>query len=314
MESLIGDWVMQFMPVHTDNPPVPVEPPSSFLLGNKWMDYGLAIAAALVIPVVRSVLRSTVYEPVGMALMFSGRQASALTGKQKERLKKWNESFWKMSIFLSFTILALAISVGELWFWDTRYFWLGCNQFPCNLTVSRGLLVFYCIETGFYIQAIHFLAVHEVRRKDWLECMIHHCAAVALLFYSYSVNFTRVGVMIMLVHDASDIFLEAAKLARYAKAQVLATGLFVVFAIIWVITRNVIFPFVLIRSTMTETLHYAHLNNISAEPHYTVLNSMLILLEILHMYWTYLIFKIIWRQVKGGDARDIREDDSDNDD
>ena len=32
--------------------------------------------------------------------------------------------------------------------------------------------------------------------------------------YSYHVNFARVGVMIILVHDVSDIFLEAAKLAR----------------------------------------------------------------------------------------------------
>ncbi len=55
----------------------------------------------------------------------------------------------------------------------------------------------------------------QVRRKDWLESMIHHWATVGLLAYSYYVNFTRVGVMILLVHDASDIFLEAAKLARW---------------------------------------------------------------------------------------------------
>ncbi len=35
-----------------------------------------------------------------------------------------------------------------------------------------------------------------------------------LLVYSYYVNFTRVGVMVLLVHDISDIFLEAAKLCR----------------------------------------------------------------------------------------------------
>jgi hypothetical protein len=46
----------------------------------------------------------------------------------------------------------------------SRYFWLGCNHFPpCNLGVSRGVLLFYTIETGFYVQAIHFLIFHEVR-------------------------------------------------------------------------------------------------------------------------------------------------------
>lgn len=44
-----------------------------------------------------------------------------------------------------------------------RHFWLGCNHFPpCNLSVSKGVLLFYTVETGFYIQSIHFLLFHEV--------------------------------------------------------------------------------------------------------------------------------------------------------
>jgi len=54
----------------------------------------------------------------------------------------------------------------------------------------------------------------QIRRKDWLESMIHHVATTLLLVYSYYVNFTRVGVMVLLIHDMSDIFLEAAKLCR----------------------------------------------------------------------------------------------------
>lgn len=59
----------------------------------------------------------------------------------------------------------------------------------------------------------------QVRRKDWAESMAHHIATVILLVYSYAVNFARVGTMILLVHDASDIFLESAKLARYTHRQ-----------------------------------------------------------------------------------------------
>lgn len=60
----------------------------------------------------------------------------------------------------------------------------------------------------------------QVRRKDWLESMIHHVATTMLLVYSYYVNFTRVGVMVLLVHDISDIFLEAAKLCRWGARAV----------------------------------------------------------------------------------------------
>lgn len=54
----------------------------------------------------------------------------------------------------------------------------------------------------------------QVRRKDWLESMVHHIATVLLLVYSYYVNFARVGTMVLITHDISDIFLELAKLLR----------------------------------------------------------------------------------------------------
>jgi hypothetical protein len=51
----------------------------------------------------------------------------------------------------------------------------------------------------------------EVRRKDWAESFTHHVVTLGLLYYSWYVNFTRPGMMVMLLHDVSDIFLEAAK-------------------------------------------------------------------------------------------------------
>ena len=38
-------------------------------------------------------------------------------------------------------------------FRDTRYFWLGCTQFPpCNYPVSRGLRLLYALELAYYTQ------------------------------------------------------------------------------------------------------------------------------------------------------------------
>ena len=60
----------------------------------------------------------------------------------------------------------------------------------------------------------------KVRRKDFAESLAHHVVTLALLYYSFYANFVRPGLIIMLLHDVSDIFLEAAKLARYAGRQV----------------------------------------------------------------------------------------------
>ena len=59
----------------------------------------------------------------------------------------------------------------------------------------------------------------------------------------------RVGSVILVVHDASDIFLEIGKLTKYSGLVVAPSIAFVLFAISWVILRLIIFPFVLIRST-----------------------------------------------------------------
>ena len=32
-----------------------------------------------------------------------------------------------------------------------------------ELLGAAGVLLFYCVQTGFYLQAIHFLTFHEVR-------------------------------------------------------------------------------------------------------------------------------------------------------
>ena len=38
-------------------------------------------------------------------------------------------------------------------FTDTRYFWLGCTQFPpCNYPVSRGIRLLYALELAYYLQ------------------------------------------------------------------------------------------------------------------------------------------------------------------
>mmetsp|Transcript_7478 Transcript_7478/g.19933 ORF Transcript_7478/g.19933 Transcript_7478/m.19933 type:complete len:322 (+) Transcript_7478:128-1093(+) len=315
LDTRFGDqirhYVMALLPRHEveidvlDQP----EPEQVFLLGNRWNDYGLAFFFALALPMLRSFLKATVYEPTANRI-YTRHKLKMTDTERTEWLRKFIESSWKLTIFITFTITAFLVSYGETWFYDTRFYWLGCNHFPpCNLTVSKGVLFFYALETGFYIQAIHFLIFHEVRRKDWLESMIHHIATTLLLVYSYYVNFTRVGVMTLFIHDMSDIFLEAAKLCRCAQQESIGVCMFLLFVPTWILTRNVYFPLVIIRSTLTEPLKYAAIHGIAVEPHYSIFNGLLLLLMILHIYWTYLILKIIYRKLFCGKLDDIREQD-----
>lgn len=44
--------------------------------------------------------------------------------------------------------------------------------------------------------------------QDFNEQIVHHCATLVLLSFSWCVNYIRVGTLVMLIHDASDILLE----------------------------------------------------------------------------------------------------------
>ena len=60
----------------------------------------------------------------------------------------------------------------------------------------------------------------------------------------------------MILHDPSDIFLEAAKIAQYVGHESLATASFAMLVVSWFILRLLVFPFWLISSAMYLHLPY----------------------------------------------------------
>ena len=80
--------------------------------------------------------------------------------------------------------------------------WHGYPHIP----LAGPLKFYYLTETAFYLHQVLILNA-EARRKDHWQMMTHHYITVALMISSYSYNFTRVGCLIMLLMDFSDIFL-----------------------------------------------------------------------------------------------------------
>jgi TLC domain len=64
-----------------------------------------------------------------------------------------------------------------------------------------------------------------------------------------SCRYIRVGSIVMVLHDPSDIFLEAAKLLNYVGAETASVSCFAGLILSWLVLRLTLLPFWVIRST-----------------------------------------------------------------
>ncbi|MEJ1270688.1 ceramide synthase 3 [Cricetulus griseus] len=101
---------------------------------------------------------------------------------------------------------------------------------------------YYILEMSFYWSLLFSLG-SDIKRKDFLANVIHHLAAISLMSFSWCANYIRSGTLVMLVHDVSDIWLESAKMFSYAGWKQTCNALFLIFSIVFFISRFIIFPF-----------------------------------------------------------------------
>ncbi|NWI54945.1 CERS6 synthase, partial [Calyptomena viridis] len=162
---------------------------------------------------------------------------------------------------------------------------------------------YYIVELSFY-WSLMFSQFIDVKRKDFGIMFTHHIVAVTLISFSYVTNLTRVGTLIFCLHDAADIFLEAAKMAYYCKCQKLSDLLFLTFAVVFIVSRLGIHPLWILNTTFFEL--YEALGNF---PALWVFNVLLIVLQILHCFWSYLVIKTAYKAIsKGKVGKDARSD------
>ncbi|KAJ7999409.1 hypothetical protein DPEC_G00194120 [Dallia pectoralis] len=214
-------------------------------------------------------------------------------------LVKFCESMWRFTFYLGIFTYGILFLWQCPWMWDTRHCWY---HYPYQV-LTPGLYTYYVIELAFY-WSLMFSQFRDVQRKDFFIMFIHHLATVSLISFSYANNMLRVGSLVMCVHDASDILLEAAKLTNYAKYQRICDSLFVVFSGVFFITRLIIFPFWILNSTLFESWQI-----IGPYPSWWLFNTLLLVLQMLHIIWSYLIAGIAFKALfRGKVCKDDRSD------
>ena len=241
-----------------------------------------------------------------------GRRRQA---QKQRKVIKYVEALWRFFFYAAFcvvgvhTLLLPEPAPWMPWVGDTKQFW---NGWPLHHVINDGIRFYYQVELGSYL---HQLMWTEVSRSDAMEMLLHHLTTILLIGLSYVTNYTRVGVTIMLLHDTADVFLESAKVFNYSSkpkghewAKTVCDALFATFALTFFVTRLIIYPVFVIKSVLFEAPEFFGVNWLG----FWLFSSLLVVLQGLHVFWFYLIAKMLYRLFTTGIEKDERSDDDES--
>ncbi|VAI17656.1 unnamed protein product [Triticum turgidum subsp. durum] len=278
----------------------------------EYADYAVLPLLLAFFPALRLLLNQFLFEVLARRLIFGkGYDKLAETDERRKKINKFKESAWKFVYYLSAELFSLSVTYNESWFTNTRYFWVGPGeQLWPDQKMKLKLKAVYMYAAGFYVYSIFDLLLWETRRKDFGVMMSHHVATIVLIVVSYICRLSRPGSVILPLHDASDIFLEIGKMAKYSSCEWLAVVAFLLFVASWILLRLIVFPFWILRSTSYEIAMIVDNENrkIYRTSYYYLFNTLLFSLLVFHIYWWVLIYRMLVKQIqsRGHVGEDVR--------
>lgn len=152
-------------------------------------------------------------------------------------------------------------------------------------------MMIYCIiPLSYYLSAI-FTIFYETRRKDHWTMFAHHVSAFLGILVGFVIHRHLPNVMIMVIHDCADCFIEMAKSLKYAGLKRSSNVVFFVFAFAWITTRMFIFPQIL----------YVLIFKAPSCPAAIIHYGCGVILLCMHTYWSYMTLKVVKKIISSND-------------
>jgi len=236
--------------------------------------------------------------------------------KKNAKIERFGEQLYAMVYFFCFGVCGTVImSKLPTWWYRTEHFWIDYPHWQLIPDLKR----YYMMHLAYWLQQLVVLLMGlEKPRKDYRELVLHHFVTLWLVGWSYVMNLTFIGNAVFISMDLPDIFLAISKLLNYIqweRAKVVAFGLLV---IIWSYFRHWI-NFLILWSVWAELellpVHGRQWN--PSEGVYLAwwMRWQMLLglgaLQVLNLFWYFLILRILVRTIVTKETTDERSDDED---
>mmetsp|Transcript_29864 Transcript_29864/g.44147 ORF Transcript_29864/g.44147 Transcript_29864/m.44147 type:complete len:412 (-) Transcript_29864:1173-2408(-) len=194
-------------------------------------------------------------------------------------------------------------------------------MFP-NDPIAPGMSWYYLIQCAYNVDAMLSLLIlsfeikwpfairwRQTVRGDFREMFVHHLVTNALIMASSRYRLCRIGSMVFMVHDISDIPVDMSKLANFLKWKMATAICFLVMVIFWVVFRLSVLPFVIYRAVIFES-HLVLENNIDPKLWLAYRALFILLLGaiiLLHAAWFLMFVKMGYYLIFKGETHDFSE-------
>jgi len=181
---------------------------------------------------------------------------------------------------------------------------------------AREMRTYYLIEFAWYSMGM-VLLFFKKRKSDFLEMLAHHAITSVLIFISYSYGYIRIGIVVLMLHNLFDPFLNLAKCCHYAfkgSLHALADVSFGLAAMVFLVSRLVLYPVVVYNVCFHTTPYPGTVPFWGATVEQWICRICLVMLYPLHLFWFYLICKVAKKALIGGTVQKDERSDSEDED
>ncbi|KAJ7764969.1 longevity assurance proteins LAG1 LAC1 [Mycena maculata] len=246
--------------------------------------------------------------------------------KKEAKLDRFGEQGYAVVYFAIFGAWGFRIMSQLPTYWyRTEYFWIGQRDaivphYP-HWDMKPELKRYYLMQMAYWCQQLIVLVLGlEKPRKDFHELVAHHIVTLWLVGWSYFVNLTLIGNAIYTSMDIPDMFLAFSKLLNYIQWERAKIVSFVIFVGVWTYFRHYL-NLVILWSVWNEfDLVPENAQRWEASEGTYLAGWMkyqvfipIALLQMLNLFWYFLICRIIVRAIITVDVQDERSDDEGDD-
>ncbi|KZT62224.1 longevity assurance proteins LAG1/LAC1 [Calocera cornea HHB12733] len=240
-------------------------------------------------------------------------------GIRKEgKLDRFAEQGYAIIYFGVFATMGILVMRSlPTWWFRTEYFWI---DYP-HWEMKPLMKCYYLLQSAYWLQQLLVMVLGiEKPRKDFAELVAHHIVTLWLIGWSYLANLTFIGNAVFVTMDFSDIWLSFSKCLNYLKLDRTSLVSFAWLIIIWTYMRHFL-NWRILWSVWTEFDLVAPQHRYWDPPtgaylapwmRYQIF-APIALLQVLMFFWSFLMWRILYRAVFVNVIADDRSDDEEED-